>query len=232
MRRFAAMVRHDLILQYRHYFYHVYAVISALYAVLLHLLSRAGRNRLLPILVFSDPAVLGFFFIGAIVFFEKDASNLAGLAATPLRPGEYLAAKALSLTVLSVAAAAAISLFALGLRFNMPLLVAAVALSGIFYVFVGYTVAAWEEDLSSYLLSSAPVLFVLGLPILPHIGFTRTPLYYLLPSMPALDLIAMAFAPWQGLAPILWRAGLLLLWIWAAFALALKFHRRLLAGSC
>ena len=50
-----------------------------------------------PYILLGDLAIIGFFFVGGIVFFEKLERTLGAVISTPLRFWEYLAAK---LTVL------------------------------------------------------------------------------------------------------------------------------------
>ena len=74
-RRLTRSVANDLRLQYRHKFYHVYLVITILYLAALRLIPADARPVVLSLLIFTDPAMLGFFFVAALVLFEKDARD-------------------------------------------------------------------------------------------------------------------------------------------------------------
>ncbi len=225
--RFLSAVHYDLILQYRHYLYHVYVVVTALYVLALYLVPQAGRDLLLPVMIFADPAVLGFYFVAAMVLYEKDARTLQGLSVTPLRGGEYLLSKAVSLSVLSILASFALAVMTRGIHFNALLLVTGVGLTASTYVLIGFAVVARHDNLSMFLLDSILAMSVLGLPMVGYLGILRTPLYYALPGQPALLLIAEAFAKQPDLFLTAGSVALLLVWNVAAFVLAKRqfIHR-------
>jgi len=129
--RALAAIKADILFQYRHGFYTVYFLITVFYILLLRLLPTEPRTFLAPVLLFSDPAVLGFFFVGGLVLFERKQNLLEGFLVTPLRPGEYLLAKALSLSLISLATSLAIAWLGVGVPFNPLLLLAGVSLTSI-----------------------------------------------------------------------------------------------------
>ena len=94
MTRLASALRLEVTLQVRQRFLHA-AVFSGLIwlAVLLPMPQQPapGRRALHP--VGRHLAIIGFFFIGGTVFFEKQERTLGAVISTPLRFWEYLAAK-------------------------------------------------------------------------------------------------------------------------------------------
>lgn len=82
-------------------------------------------------MIYSDPAALGLFFMGAIVLLEKSERVLNALAVSPVTIMEYILSKVTSLVVISVLVSLVLALTA-GCD-NIPLLLLSVALtSGIF----------------------------------------------------------------------------------------------------
>ena len=131
VRRFASMVRWDVRLQRRYGLYAVYAVVTVAYALALQLVPEGFRADALVLVVFSDPVVLGFYFIAALVLFEKGDGVLDALVTSPLSTRVYLASKAISLTLLAVLASLVLAVATVGTGFDPAPLMVGVALIGI-----------------------------------------------------------------------------------------------------
>lgn len=52
-------------------------------------------------MIYSDPAAMGLFFMGAIVLLEKSQRVLNSLAVSPVKVSEYILSKVISLGVIS-----------------------------------------------------------------------------------------------------------------------------------
>ena len=120
--RAAAALKYDILFQLRHGFHYAYLFISAVYILILRTLPAEAKSLLLPVIVLTDPTVLGLFFIGGIVLLEKGQRTLESLFVTPLRILEYIGAKTVSLTVMALAVSFIISFLAAGFSFNPVLL--------------------------------------------------------------------------------------------------------------
>lgn len=215
VKRLLNALRYDLMLQFRHSFYNVYAIITILYVVVLRLLPLNIRGLALPIVLFSDPGMLGFYFTAAIVLFEKDARSLQAVSVSPLRAGEYVLSKAVSLSVLSVSAALIVAGAVDGVTLRLVPLALSVGLCGAVFVLIGIAMVARHATFSSFILTSVPFTLVIGLPVLQYIGLYNSPFFYLLPSHPALRAIQASLegqfgvALWSNLAIlVLWNIGL------------------------
>ncbi|KAF0195755.1 MAG: putative ABC transporter permease [Bacillota bacterium] len=229
MRRLVSAVKQDLRLQFRHGFYHVYTIISVLYIVVLRFSPQYVRELLLPVLIFSDPGMLGFYFIAALVLYEKEARSLQAVSVTPLRPSEYLLAKAISLSTLAVLASVVVAGFGWGLTPRLLLLVPVVGVCGTLVVFAGYSFVVRHNTFSMFLLQSIPVLVVLGVPILDILGLVQSPLFYLFPSHPALLAIRGIFLQ-GGIFVIIINTAILSIWAYIFYRIALKAHTKYILG--
>ncbi|HUV31940.1 MAG TPA: hypothetical protein VMW31_00080, partial [Devosiaceae bacterium] len=69
--RLATLVRHDARLQARYGIYAAYSVVIALYAGVLWFAGPRLPKWVIALTVLSDPAVLGFFFVGGLMLLEK-----------------------------------------------------------------------------------------------------------------------------------------------------------------
>ncbi len=225
MKRLAAAVRNDVLLQTKYGFYSIYAVITLVYILLLRNLPAYWLDLALPLIIFSDPSFLGFYFIGGLILLEKGENTLEWLISTPLREKEYLYGKMISLTILALAASLAISFFSYGTGFNYPLLVMGVTLTSVFYILVGFVAVARFRTVNEYLLSSIVYMLILNLPLLDFFGLYHSWFFYLFPSQASLLLIRGAFIPveaWQAAYGLIYLTA----WVWLMYRWAHRsFYR-------
>ena len=92
MRRFISLLIADCRFQFRYGFYLLYAFFSIFYVVLLRLLPAFMRDSARALLAFSDPAALGFFFMGPSCSLSG-GSGFPSLAVSPVRVFEYALSK-------------------------------------------------------------------------------------------------------------------------------------------
>jgi fluoroquinolone transport system permease protein len=153
----ATLIRHDARLQFRYGIYAAYAVVVALYVAALASLGSRLPPAATAFIIFSDPAALGFFFLGGLVMLERSEGVRAPLAVTPMTVSDYLGAKILTLT--GVALVACVALYLAGQHSgDLPLLLATVALTSILYVGLGVPVALGFRTVSGYLMGSVAFL--------------------------------------------------------------------------
>ncbi len=215
--RLLQALKQDLKFQFRHGFYHAYLVISALYIGLLLYIPGDYRALAAGIVVFSDPAMLGFFFVGALILLERGENILEGLFVTPLRVGEYLAARVISLTVLAVGTALVISVAALGSDFNFLLFFIGVVLTAVFFSLLGVTLAVKVETVNQYLMVSILYSIIISLPLFEFLGLFETFLFYLWPTRASLVLIFAAFGFGVSWGELIFSVVILSVWIVIAF---------------
>jgi len=100
--RLTAALTYDIRLQFRHYFYYAYLIVSIIYVIILRAVPLDFRQTAAVLVIFTDPSTLGFFFLGGIILLERGQKTLEGLFVTPLRVFEYMLSKILSLTLLAL----------------------------------------------------------------------------------------------------------------------------------
>ncbi len=188
MRLWTAL-RLDLLLQWRNGFYFIYAGLTVLYIIVLRLMPVPLRVQLFPIVLFSDPVMVGFYFVGGIVLLEKKQRVHAGLFTTPLTLIEYILAKTISLLALATLSSVLITLGAWGLAVNWAPLLGGVMLSSALFTLIGLAVVGYSRSLNHYLMLSAGVMTVTVIPLLHHFGVLHSNLFYLLPTKASLILL-------------------------------------------
>jgi fluoroquinolone transport system permease protein len=229
-RRLGAALAQDLRLQWRHGFWFAYAFVCLSYVLVLQLFAPQLRELLTMLVLFADPAVLGFFFIGGLMLLERGDGTLPGNFASPLRIDEWMLAKLASLTLLAIVASFAIALpLAPGLRPGW-LLVAIVSTSSCFVV-IGIVAGTRFSTVNRYLLGGGLATTPLLLPMLAPLGVFDTPVFHLLPTGAAFDLLALALGRQRVDAWIAARALVVLcLWTACVWAWARAWMRRYVLG--
>jgi fluoroquinolone transport system permease protein len=233
--RLLATVLNDVRLQWRNGFYLATAVITALFALLLQRLPSPVMEQFLPALIVNNLIVNGFYFISGLVLLEKGEGTLEVQVVTPLRPAEYLAAKATSLTFLSLLENGLLGVVVLAVAPNMLWLVAAISAGTLLFVFSGFYFVCRYHSLAEFLLPSLPVVTLLALPLLPYFGLGQSPLawalLYLHPLQPVLLLLRASFGSPVTLAQLTFALPAALLWSALSFVAAQNAYRRFVPGD-
>lgn len=193
MKRLLKSTYGDMFMQMKYGFYLVYGIISVIYIVMLNQFSYDIKTFMLSIIIFSDPALLGFYFIGGLVLLEKGENTLEYLIVTPLRSKEYLFSKIISLTILSLIASIVISLLTYGIKFNILLLLIGVSLTSILFILIGFIVVAKYPTINKYFLSSIVYITILCIPIIDYLELYKNKILYIFPTQASLLLIKGSF---------------------------------------
>jgi len=141
-----------------------------MYISLMFFLPLEWREKAAAVLIFSDPSAMGLFFMGAIVLLEKSESVLNTIAVSPVRAGEYIISKVVSLGIISVIAGASISLAAD--TDNMLIVIMGVFAGSALFTLIGLIVAANINSLNQFVTSVVPVeIIIFVAPILYLFGY-------------------------------------------------------------
>ena len=200
MKRLLASIRLDIRLQFRNGFYYAAVFVAIFSVLLLSQLHYASLAWLLPLFIVNNLIINNFYFIGGLVLLEKGEGTLEAQVVTPLRTGEYLASKAITLALLSLLETLLIAGLTAGLDFNVLILSAGVVLAAVFFMLAGFIIVARYDSINEYLLPSTLYTALLALPLLPYVGVAESQLFYLHPLQPMLLLLQAAFRPattWQ-----------------------------------
>lgn len=196
--RLKSLILWDIRFQIKYGFYLLYAILTALYIAGLSALPDAWRETAGVVLIFSDPAAIGLFFMGAIILLEKSQRLPEAYAVSPVKALEYIAAKVLSLCLISLVAAAALAIAA-GAE-SLPTVLAGTGLCSILFTLLSIIVASKISSLNQFMLWAVPVELITLVPGLLHL-FQLTPdflQYY--PIHYCIDLIGGNHPPFVGLA--------------------------------
>lgn len=216
--RLQATLLCDIRLQARNGFYYAAGVVAVITVVVLRLLPAADLRWLLPVMIVNNLIVNGFYFMSGLVLLEKAEGSIEAQIVTPLRSGEYLAAKVGTLALLSLVENLAIALAVAGFAFRPDLLIAGIVLGTALYALAGFVVVARYDGINTFLLPSVGYMLLLGLPLLSYFGIGQGTLVGTIllahPLQPVLALLSAAVEP---AAPSMLVYGLAAGAAWVAF---------------
>jgi fluoroquinolone transport system permease protein len=225
MYRMVATLRCEVELQARNGLYYAVGFVLLVLLAVLAAVPPTGLARLLPAVALNNLAITAFFFGAALTLLEASEGSATARMVTPLRPGELLAARMLTLALLGVIQHGALGLLLLGPVAGLGWLVLGVGLAAALLSLVGQALATGRRELSEFLLAALPWLVLLLAPMIADVLEWRHALLWLHPLYGPLTLMRAAVAPTE-----VWEIGLALvvgpLWVGAALLFSVKLQRR------
>lgn len=161
--RIWSLLHGDIRFQFKYGFYFLYLVFSILYISLIFSFPQAWREKAVVLLIFTDPAAMGLYFMGAIVLFEKSERVLDSVAVSPVKPYEYMLSKLFSIGVISVIVGFAIGFFSNAVDITMHLMLGIFLCSCLFSA-VGLIKAVKSVSLNDFILSTIPAELIINIP--------------------------------------------------------------------
>lgn len=172
-----------------------------------------------PYVLAGDIAIIGFFFIGGSVFFEKQERTLGAIISTPLRFWEYLVAKLVVLVAISLFVALVVSTVADGFTYRPMPLIGGVVLGTLLMLLVGFITSLPFASVTDWFLAATiPLAIMLVPPLIFYSGLWPHPVLYVVPTQGPLLLLGAAFdqvtlTGWQLLYSVLYPVlSLVVLW--------------------
>lgn len=227
MRAFVHLLRLDLTLQARSFVYPATVASTAMICGFIILLpAKPLPPPLTAFFVFMDPATIGLSFVGAMVLMEKAHGTLIAVGVTPARPAAYVAAKTVSLTLLTFASSLVVVQVATGGAFDLVHQLVALTLCSTVVVLIGLFCVARAASMNQLVVSLLWVSTLLYLPLLSHFGVLAdalTPLVAIIPSYAMLIALEASVDP--ASVPVYaqaYAALYLTAWIWMGWRWTLR----------
>lgn len=226
MKGLLALLRWDLLMQYRYGFWIAGLAVTLTWVAFLRPLSPEYLQIWLPCLLYVDIGTIGLMFVAGVLFFERGQGVIDALVVTPMSTSAWLASKLLSLTLLTTIVACVLVLLTVGADAAWLWLVPCFALVAALYTVLGFLLAARFGSVSSFLVAFSVIGVVFALPLLDYFDIWRHPILWLNPAHPTLVLIRQPFRPASSaeLGAAIVLTGL---WLALGFRMSLRaFHRR------
>lgn len=162
----------DMRSQAKYGFYFLYAVLTGIYTIAIFAVPESWKEKTATILIFSDPASMGLFFMGAIVLLEKSQHTPCAFAVSPVRPMEYIVAKVCSLSAISFVVAALLALAAS--VNNLHIVLFGTVISSAIFTLLAIIIATKIISLNQFILWTIPIEIACFVPAILHL-FRITP---------------------------------------------------------
>jgi fluoroquinolone transport system permease protein len=191
-------------------------VISAFYVAVIYFLKDfAGVEKFITLLIYNDPAIVGFIFIGISIILEKDQEVLPALFVTPLNHHAYLISRIIVLSAIGFSGALAMVLTAKGNSVNfLHFSVGAFSTCGLFCL-TGIFVVSFTTEVLHFLLRAIPLLIFMSLPLLNYFELTDLSFLKLFPVQGGLNLMVNSYTDAPNIREIIF--GYLSIAVWTPF---------------
>jgi fluoroquinolone transport system permease protein len=223
MKRVLASARTDFEVEARGGLVLATGVVSLVSVLALQALPPSGLARLLPAVSLQNLGVTAFFFSMALVLLEQSEGSSTARTVTPLRAGEYLAARVGTLATLAAIQHTLLGAALLGFEPHLLVLLAGVVLACAVLALAGFILAAGKQSLGAALLPAVPWLALLLAPMIADVLDWRHPLLLLHPLQGALVLMRAGVVP-TPLIELFLALAAGVAWAGAAFATARRVY--------
>lgn len=187
--RLLLVIKNDIRYQVRYGFYFIYFLLTVVYILILHQINDPVIKSLVgTLIILSDPAVLGYFFIGGIWLLEKEEGLHNYTAIAPLKNSEYVLSKIISLGFVSTFSAIIITGITMS-WVNLLVLTGTVFLSSCFFTLIGLLLATLAKTVNSYLMISVPPALLLLSPSVLSLFGINVPFAAIIPGTLVFNLI-------------------------------------------
>ncbi len=160
--RLINLIYGDCRFQFKYGFYFVYVIFTIMYILLMFFLPLEWREKSAAVLIFSDPSAMGLFFMGAIVLLEKSERVLNTIAVSPVRAGEYIISKVVSLGIISVIAGASIAVSAD--TDNILIVIMGILSGSALFTLIGLIIAVNISSLNKFVTAAVPIEIIIFIP--------------------------------------------------------------------
>lgn len=170
--RLGRLVCGDIHFQWKYGFYFIYFILTVLYVCGIAALTEHWKTDIASIMIYSDPAAMGLFFMGAIVLLEKSQKVLNAMVVSPVKISEYILSKTVALIAISTVIALILGVVS-GSNHLLGIAVGTALTSAIFTM-LGIIAATKISNLNQFLIVIMPIEIICFVP--PIVGlFVKLP---------------------------------------------------------
>ena len=164
------VIKGDMFFQWKYGFYMLYLLMIIIYYVIFSFLTGNVKDTIVSICVYSDPAAMGMFFMGALILLEKSQRITNTIAISPVTVEEYILGKIVSVGIISEIVG--VILMLQGHTENYFLCAIGIFAGSVIFSLCGIIVGAKIESLNQYIMGTLPFEIIGFVPvILYRLGF-------------------------------------------------------------
>lgn len=217
------LLKFDFVLMHRYNIFIISIAVTLLYIGAFQLLkSYTEVENLIVLVIFNDPALIGFLFSGIMMIFESNENTISALRITPMKFKNYILSRSLILTVVALFCSLSIAIAGSAKGFSVTAYCVSIILSTLIFSFIGIHIAAGERSFNSYIIKALGVILFLTLPFLSFFGIWESFVFYAFPTMPLIELLSLSLQPDVSFDVLLPFLGLGLFWLGLSYFLALQ----------
>lgn len=188
-------------------------VITAFYVLIIYFLKDfPGVEKFITLLIYNDPAIVGFIFIGISIILEKDQEVLPALFITPLNQHIYLISRIITLSAIGFFGALAMVLTAKGISFNFIHFSVGAFSTCILFCLLGIFIISYTTEILHFLLRAIPLLIFMSLPLLNYFELTDLSFLKLFPVQGGLTLMVNSYSQSPNIWEIIFGYISILIW--------------------
>jgi len=165
--RIKNLIKGDMDFQFKYGFYFVYAIFTIFYILLLLVLPKSIRKEVGTILIYTDPAAMGLFFMGAIVLLEKSQRVLNSIAVSPVKVSEYIQTKVISLGIIATLVGVIIATVC-GIG-NIILVMLGTFFGSVIFSMMGLCIASKINSLNQFMIATLPFELICFIPAILYL---------------------------------------------------------------
>lgn len=207
-----SLLHGDIRFQYKYGFYFLYIFFTIVYIGLLLAFPEGWREKAAILMIFSDPAAIGLYFMGAIVLFEKSERVLDSIAVSPTRTYEYMLSKLFSIGVISVIVGVTIGFFSNVVNITISFILGIFLCSCLFSA-LGLIIATKSISMNGFIIATLPAELIINIPAIVWM-FGWRPFWLLL--HPGVSMMVLCESKKHALLPFI----ILLFWTVLASVIA------------
>lgn len=221
------MVRWDIRLQIRSHLYSATVFTTLALCLVAYLMRPLGVSpKLLAILLFTDPAVIGLSFIGAFILMERGGNTLIALAISPLKGAHYVGGKLISFSFLGTVSGLVVSFVVSEGDLNYLAMTISLILSNFVSVLIGFAIAARAKSVNAFLAWMTIALVISVLPIVSYLSDDVGIIGLALMIIPTFSILTLLEAGFDGSLvaefEFALHAAYILLWIFTGWFWAIR----------
>lgn len=225
MRTLINLIKLDIRLLVKYNLLAVSIFLAVIYIIIFKIFDIGGYYPLVTVIIFSDPAMIGFIFIGVLVLYEKSQHTLQAFSVCPVKQEHYIWSKAIALTILALPICFGIVFSAHGFSFNYFAFTISVVLSSILFALLGFVGVAHVQTFNQYIIV-IPLFFAPAIiPLFDLFGLWNHPLLYLIPTHASLLLLKASFVE-INLLDWIYSITYLSVWLIGARYFAIKAYKK------
>ena len=178
-------------------------VIASYVVIIYFVRDLEGVEKFITLLIYNDPALIGFIFIGVSIILEKDQDVLPALFVTPANHHFYLLSRILTLSAIGYLGALAMVLTAKGTSFNLIHFSVGTFSTCVLFSLMGVFIVSYTTEILHFLLRAIPLLIFMSLPLLNYFELTDWGFLRLFPVQGGLSLMVNAYAKTPSVAELI-----------------------------